>query len=237
MQNNDLESSISQYLDGNLPPAELSALEARLAEDPDAQAMLAEYRQLDAVLKSVPLPAVRWDELARWISANVQAAHPDQTTRLYRRPLWSSGPRPPADAASDQTSRAYRMPFWIRLAVPLSLAASVLIALGLGIRMFMRHGTPHTDVVVQPPTTEKTTTSRSSGSGTVLAQGSSVIVVGPETEKPAGPVEAEVSVGPSAAAKDEPIGEDVVSRPSSVTIASGVVPVHDAAETLFMDMQ
>ncbi len=71
MTQDELEFSISRYLDGDLAIAERSALEARLERDPDARALLDEYRDIDANLKSMPLPGVRWDAFAAHVSAAV----------------------------------------------------------------------------------------------------------------------------------------------------------------------
>ena len=46
-----LEFRISQYADGTLPAAEVADLEAILASDAEARALLDEYRKLDVVLK------------------------------------------------------------------------------------------------------------------------------------------------------------------------------------------
>jgi negative regulator of sigma E activity len=201
METNDLEFSITQYLDGNLPPAEQASLEARIKEDPQAQAMLAEHRRLTAALKAMPLPAVRWDALARSISQAV-------------------------DAHEEQSARSYRMPTWVRMAIPFALAASVLIVVSVAVHYLSRP----TNVA----TTQKPQIS-------VPESSPSIIVIGPQAEKATGPAVVEVSIGPSAAAKEEPTvvqySDDVVSRPSSVTIASGVVPAHDDTDTLLGDMQ
>jgi anti-sigma factor RsiW len=61
----ELEYSISQYLDGTLPLLERAPLEERLANDPQAREILNEYRALDLAVKSaMPLPEVAWDQLA-----------------------------------------------------------------------------------------------------------------------------------------------------------------------------
>ena len=209
MQIDDLEYSISQYLDGNLTGAEKTALEVRLREDPEVQAMLAEYRRLDAALRALPLPVVRWEALSRFISSAVDAAH------------------------EEVSARTYRMPFWVRIAAPLALAASLTIVSWLGIRAFLGHSkTDSKSAQIEQP---------KGPSHVDLAMATSIIVIGPQPEKTAGPVEESVSVGPGIAATDEPTvvhySDDAVSRPSSVTIASGVVPVHDDTEALQFDMQ
>ena len=71
----DLEFTISQYLDGTLSPADRTALERHLESDADARTMLDEYRRLNVAMKAMPLPAFQWDALSRSISAAVDAAH------------------------------------------------------------------------------------------------------------------------------------------------------------------
>ena len=83
MDRDDLEFLISQYVDGTLRGGQLEALEARLKLDPAARAVLAEYRALDAQLKALPKPNVRWDALAEQISTAVaEAEAPAQSYRL-----------------------------------------------------------------------------------------------------------------------------------------------------------
>ncbi|MGE5609819.1 MAG: anti-sigma factor family protein [Bacillota bacterium] len=87
MRNEHLEFSIMQYLDGTLPAEERSGIERLLATDPEARQILAEFQSLDNTLKnSLPMPAVKWDCLAKTISAAVdqqgQAAPIDEQTEL-----------------------------------------------------------------------------------------------------------------------------------------------------------
>ncbi len=67
-----LEFQITQYLDGDLSPDAVAALDQRLADDPEARQLLDEYRKLNNVLAAAPpVPAVNWDRLAAGISASV----------------------------------------------------------------------------------------------------------------------------------------------------------------------
>jgi negative regulator of sigma E activity len=66
-----LEFAITQYLDGTLPAEDVGALELRLAEDAQARGLLEEHRKLTAMLRSEPLPALVWNELAKDLSAVV----------------------------------------------------------------------------------------------------------------------------------------------------------------------
>jgi negative regulator of sigma E activity len=107
MTRDELEFAISQYLDGNLAAAEESALEARLASDADARALLAQYRGLDRALRGAPLPNIDWDQLAGRIATAV--------------------------AKQDEPAQSYRL-HWVRTAAGLALAACVVIAVSVGIR-------------------------------------------------------------------------------------------------------
>ena len=85
MIDQQLEFQISQYLDGTLSPAQITALEERLASDPEAAALLEEYRRMDEVVKgSLPLPPVNWDRLAAHLSAAV--AQEEAPVRHYKLP-------------------------------------------------------------------------------------------------------------------------------------------------------
>lgn len=113
MRPDELEFSISQYLDGTLAEQERTALEERLKTDAAAQALLAEYRRLDEALCSLPLPGIRWDRLTHVISEAVEQAE---------------GP-----------AQSYRID-WRRLSVPLGLAASVLFAAGIAMHVYLSSG-------------------------------------------------------------------------------------------------
>jgi anti-sigma factor RsiW len=111
----ELEFSLSQYLDGTLAEAERAALEERLAGDADARALLAEYQRLDVALKAVPRPAVDYDRLAGHICAAVSEQE-------------------------EEPARIYRIGF-VRTMAGLALAASVLIGVGFGIRLLQQNQT------------------------------------------------------------------------------------------------
>lgn len=90
MTGEELEFSIAQYADGTLPAGERAALEAVLARDAGARALLAEYRALDAALADAAhadaLPGVRWDALAertsRIVAERADAVVPEDDERL-----------------------------------------------------------------------------------------------------------------------------------------------------------
>ena len=116
MTRDELEFAISQYLDGTLAEAEEAALDARLAVDADARALLSEYRSLDRVLRASPPPAVDYDTLAGRISAAV--------------------------AAQDDPAQSYKL-HWVKTAAALAVAACVVVAAGLGIRRLHDDATPN----------------------------------------------------------------------------------------------
>jgi anti-sigma factor RsiW len=85
MTPDELEYSISQYLDGTLLPLERAALEDRLASDGDARALLEEYRRLDTALKhKLPaMPSIAWDRFAGQIQQAVATAEEPRGGRSF----------------------------------------------------------------------------------------------------------------------------------------------------------
>jgi anti-sigma factor RsiW len=109
MTRDELEFSISQYLDGGLSARERDELETRLATDADVRALFAEYESLQKTLTAAPLPEVRWDALAEHVSA-----------QLARQPM---------------PAQSYQIARWFSPA-RLAIAASVLIAAGIGLSVW-----------------------------------------------------------------------------------------------------
>jgi anti-sigma factor RsiW len=105
----ELEFAVSQYVDGTLPAGEVPAIEARLADDATAQGLVDEHRKVLGALKSAPLPAVRWDRLAKHLSTTVAEANEPATIKLFARP-------------------------WVRGLAGLAVAACVAIVSTMGIR-------------------------------------------------------------------------------------------------------
>lgn len=100
MTRDELEFSISQYVDGTLvDDGQRSALEERLATDAEARALYAEYQTLQGVLvSSLPMPEVDWDQFASRVSAAVEREEmPAQSYKISR---WFSRPMQFAVAAS-----------------------------------------------------------------------------------------------------------------------------------------
>ncbi|HEY7087086.1 MAG TPA: hypothetical protein VH518_03295 [Tepidisphaeraceae bacterium] len=71
----ELEYCISQYIDGTLAPIERPAVEERLATDPEAREILAEYQRLNTSLKTSlpPVPNIAWDTLTEQIQTAIAA--------------------------------------------------------------------------------------------------------------------------------------------------------------------
>lgn len=115
MTRDELEFSISQYLDGTLAETERGMLESRLGSDADARTLYADYESLDRAMKSDPLPAVNWDNLSRSISAAV--------------------------AREEMPATSYKINRWLR-PMRLSIAASVaLVVAGIAFTLSRNHGT------------------------------------------------------------------------------------------------
>ena len=84
MEREQLEFQISQYADGTLPAEDVAALEAVLASDAEARALLEDFRKIETSIKrETALPAMDWDRLRKRIS-NAVAAEDDRASRVYR---------------------------------------------------------------------------------------------------------------------------------------------------------
>jgi hypothetical protein len=113
-----LEFSVSQYADGTLPTSEATSLEARLRDDSALQGSLAQHRGVNLMLKSAPLPAIRWERLAAYLCDTVADANERPSIKLFARP-------------------------WVRATIGLAMAACVALASYVGIRIYLgRHGDP-----------------------------------------------------------------------------------------------
>jgi anti-sigma factor RsiW len=194
--NEELEFLISQYADGTLGEEASRALEARLAEDAEARALLAEHRRMIGVLRDMPMPAVAWDRLAARIGSTIAAA-PE-----------------PGEAEAPASYRLFAGRFaWAAV----GLAASVLIAAGLSLRIFLGGHAR------QSP----------AGPGTIALE-RIIHVTGPRAQVAEGPATVDVSIGPGKglAERGPNIYGDVVSRPSSVLVASGAPATDDTTPQL-----
>ena len=169
MSREQLEFRISQYVDNTLSASERVALEAELERDGEARELLSQYRGLNDLLRAeMGLPELNWDRLSDQISA----------------------------AVADQEIPALRLRIgWV---AGLALAASVLIAVGIGIVAYVK-GT--SGPVNQPaPTIAK--------------------IEGPSAEAATQPALVRIDVGPGTdvAEAQYQLSEGIVYQPSSVRL-------------------
>ena len=124
MNREQLEFQISQYADGTLPAAEVAALEATLANDAEARALLEEFRKLDTIVKTseMPLPTVDWDRFADHLSR----------------------------AVADEDRATTSIPIRARWVKRVAIAAAVVLAFGVA-ALWPRHGGPPGIVKVTGP--------------------------------------------------------------------------------------
>jgi len=195
-----LSFDIAQYADGTLNADRTAAVEAELSANAAARFALADEQSLDsafASLKAQSMPAVRWERLASHLSNAVA----DEVAR-----------------ANEKVSTRLRLFPVLRSPMRLAAAASVLLALGFGIRLMRPSATPPK---VKGP--ENTAT---------------LIVAGPSSEGAAGAATLDVTIGPppvlaGAPAEASGFTDDLASRPSSTIIAGGQEPPPQPREDAF----
>jgi anti-sigma factor RsiW len=126
MNRDQLEFAITQYLDGTLPPQQVSALEQLLQTDELARELLAEHQRLDAIFEiarqATAPPALDWDRIATTIS---DALPVNDTAALAAASL----PLPESTSEQDLDSvlgHAWSMPEinWAKVARQLSAAVT-----------------------------------------------------------------------------------------------------------------
>jgi len=221
VKSDDLEFRLSQYLDGSLTPAQAAEVERLVAGSGEARALLEQYQKLDAALKGMPLPEVRWEALAEHISSTVAnqgmdgavagTIGIDGTTERTGQGSWEKQP-----------VRKYAMP-WVRsVALRWAIAASVLVATGLGIVAY-RHGrhAPDSQFAIQPTLPPQKPVEIA-------------VFVGPQVEAPAGKPTQDIEIGPPtspvADAQSEwqwQSSQAIVTSSPRVVIASGAGTAQD----------
>lgn len=187
----ELEFLISQYADGTLGDADSRALEATLATDAEARAVLEKHRRVTLILRDMPtaaIPDAQWDRLSARIGSAVARA-----------------PEPVEDVPM-----VYRL-FAGRFAwAAVGLAATVFIAAGLGIRIFVGgHGKTlphHVPIAVERL----------------------LHVSGPKAQVASGPAMTDVSIGPGKGFAALSAGGGASPR-ASVLIAGGAPGTDDSA--------
>lgn len=219
LQGDELEYAISQYLDGQLSADLAGVLEERLAVDPAARELLRQYSELRTAL-ATPLPALGGEEslhalrqtvAAHWQTLRENAGNAevevdsDQTDARSLRDVTNAGATNYTFSNRNLTLSRENLTGFQRVssvvgrlgrrrfAVPMALAASLLIAFTT-IEVFVAHPRSQAPAIAN--------------------------VVGPHSEAPTGAVVAEVSIGPapSVAASSRLSREEVGDRPSIVLI-------------------
>jgi hypothetical protein len=127
---------LSEYLDGSLTPAEMVACEAWLSQSAEGRSLLEELRGVVAKAKTlpdVPVPASVWAGISKEIG---------------QRTLGRAGEVVPIDSRpTERPSSVIRSRRWPAGPLPMAAAATVLLALGMGIGFKLR---PQGAVVGQP---------------------------------------------------------------------------------------
>jgi len=111
MHQDELEFSISQYLDGTLPPLEATRVEETLASDASARAIFAEYQRLNHSLRAMPPAQVDWNAFSASISSKL--------------------------AGEDAPVTTYRIGFGRVLRIS-AIAASILVVIGTSVMLLNR---------------------------------------------------------------------------------------------------
>jgi anti-sigma factor RsiW len=199
MNREQLEFQISEYADGTLPAAEVAALEATLASDAEARALLEEFRKLDTIVKTtqMPLPAVDWDRFADHLSRAV--AEEDRATTSI-----------PIHGGRVQVA------WWVKR---VAIAAVVILAFGVA-ALWPRHGTPP-EIAVGPKPEIPTAPAVAivQVGGPEVASGVANVQVSI----------AEPSAVQQQQQANYRIAEDIIYRPPHVVIASGLADAQDSA--------
>lgn len=153
MLDEKLEFEISQYLDGTLSADERNAVEAHLASDLDARAMLAQFRRVDEALRATPpaIPNLEWERVADLIANNID--------REEREGLLMPAARTPSR--------------WRDNVRHLALAAALAIASGVGVFVYQ-----HANRAIVPSANQGTQLAVAEGPKIEMSPGPSVAVVG-----------------------------------------------------------
>jgi hypothetical protein len=187
-----------------LPDVRWDALSAHISSaiDSELERGDAEDQTLDALLRSTPMPAVNWDRLAGQISKAIAVEHGEVEEReREERPAVVGGIG------------------WVRTASRLAMAACVLLAAGVGLRIYM-HGNPGGVVTPVGPAQPRTVVS---------------LVETPQVELSKNPAVTEISIGPSkeyVASSEQQMYQSGVASRSAVVIASPVASDDDGDRPL-----
>ncbi|MBA2706741.1 MAG: hypothetical protein H0U59_02910 [Gemmatimonadaceae bacterium] len=187
MTEDQLEFSISQYADNTLSAGDRAALELHIDANGDARQLLAEYRALDQVIRreAPATPELDWEALAGRISAAVRD--------------------------EEIPARSLRIPW---RATGLAMAASILLAVGIGIAVYQGDRSSQPTSPVRPVAVVK--------------------IDGPLAEAATQPALVKIDLGPADefAEAQYQLSEGIVQRPSRVSlIASKDDPAQDTTRS------
>ena len=159
MISEQLEFRISQYADGTLAAEEVPALEAVLASDAEARAMLESYRKLNTAIRAeLVTPEANWDRLASQISRSVAAVEEADSSGVWG-----------------------RIGTWTRFAV----AAVIVLAIGSAVWFGSRPGN-HVNVAKTNPSTPRVELAEVTGpmAETTTKPGIEEVSIGPAPNAP-----------------------------------------------------
>ncbi len=174
----EMELAIAQLVDGTLAGEQRGQVEQVMAENPAARRVCEEERALDAMLQQLlPLPPVKWEALAAHLS----------------------------EAVEDQAVSQRMSLRWLRSGPMMALAASVVVAIGVGIIIFVSGQKP-------------------------VAAARVAQISGPEAEAPDGAAVVEISIERPEALASSPYdhySSGVVSLPQRIELVSFTAPVRE----------
>jgi hypothetical protein len=192
-----------------LPELQWDELSRRIsaAVDVEIESGDAEDQQLVELLRSAPMPAVNWDRLAGHLSQTIAAET-------------AAAPGAPMRIADERPMVIGRIG-WVRTASRMAMAACVLLAAGVGIRMYMHN---------------QGGSNRAVGPINIAPPGQAIVMVEtPQIETTKQAAIAEISIGPSkeyvASADPDSYRRGVASR-SPVVIAAPVTSDDESAAGL-----
>jgi hypothetical protein len=190
-----------------LPQLQWDELSRRISAAVDAEIEHgdAEDQQLVKLLRSAPMPVVNWDRLAGHLSQTIATAQTSATPMRSAR-------------ADDERPAVLGRIGWVRTASRIAMAACVLLAAGVGLRMYMHNPTAPI-VSVNPPNAS--------------SHGQAIVMIDiPQIEKTNQTAVTEISIGPSkqyvASSDSDSYRRGVASR-SPVVIAAPVTSDDESA--------
>ncbi|HEX8914285.1 MAG TPA: hypothetical protein VF796_18200 [Humisphaera sp.] len=239
------EENLSRLAAGELPATERGLVDAKLARDPHARLVLAEYAAVERGFEQVraePLPEVKWDALAAHLSNAVRDAADASAPETIKLPAARSADRAVAAKSgrrerASADARSLGRIDWAAVFRPRWIAAAACLALGttIAVRVATQSG-GDPGGVVRPELLGKTTQPAAKVDDTVAAAKPFTEIRVFETPidgGPAAPVAMEVGVsrargttGPQTAIAEPSVGRE--SRSMVVSDKAAVIREADA---------